>query len=31
MKALDLPLIIQKFEFEDPLEKKFVGELELLA
>jgi hypothetical protein len=31
MKTFDLPLVIKKFELEDPLEKQFVGELELFS
>ena len=31
VQALDLPLIIKKFKFEDPLKKEFVGKEELLA
>ena len=31
MKPLDPPLIIKNLELEDPLEEKFVGELELWA
>jgi hypothetical protein len=31
MESLDLALIIQELEFEDPLEEEFVGELKLWA
>jgi hypothetical protein len=31
MESLDLALIIQELEFEDPLEEELVGELKLWA